>query len=101
MRGRANLAKYEAIFKTIRTEAKERKDCRDQYTSVHRVEAQISGRPYKPAISPGGNHVLAYKMATSMKDRLAKYNRRRFTIENEAECRLLIEDIEIWAMGAN
>jgi hypothetical protein len=97
MRGKANLEKYETMFKNIQQMATDRKRGFDPPPLDFIVHAHARGQ--NPGITAGGWHVVAHQLATSMEKRLEKYNRRRFTIENESDYKALINRIKLWAFG--
>jgi len=97
MRGTANLEKYEIIFKNIQQEATDRKKGFNAPSLQFIVDAYARGA--NPGITSGGWHVVAHQLAISMEKRLKKYNRRRFTIENESDYKALVNRIKLWAFG--
>lgn len=97
MRGMANLAKYETMFKNIQQLATDRKKGFNAPPLQFIVYAHARGA--NPGITSGGWHVVAHRLATSMEKRLKKYTRRRFTVENELDYKVLINRIKLWAFG--
>lgn len=98
MRGKANLEKYEAMFENIQREAIDRKKTFTNIRPLSVIEQQHA-QGQNPIITAGGWHVIAFQLARSMEQRLEKYNRRRFTIENESDYKVLINRINLWAIG--